>query len=78
MANVNEVEKAVEMGAEMAKEIPKVHVISKKATVGLVGLAIATGGAAYGVYKLVKYFRSKKGIIDGEILKAEEDPTEEK
>ena len=73
----NNIDNALNLGAEVLKDIPEVHVSSKSKLALLIGLAVVTGGAAYGAYRIIKKRREKKGIIDGEILGVENEVTEE-
>ena len=71
----NKVVDAVEIGAEVLEDIPKVHVEGKNVVVAIVVGTVLTAGVAYGIYRWRKAVREKKGIVDGEILGVEP-PTE--
>ena len=72
----NNVENAMEIGAELLEDIPKVHVVGKHTAAVIVGAAIVTGGVAYGVYRFMKYRRIKKGVVEGEIMDVDAELTE--
>jgi hypothetical protein len=73
----NNIENAMDLGAEVLEDIPKVKVSGRFTIVGIVGLVVVTGGLGYVGYRLWKKHRKEKGIIDGEILGVENDLTEE-
>ena len=72
----NNIENAMDLGAEVLEGIPEVHVAGKHTAVVVIAAAVVTGGLAYLGYRLIKKRREKKGIIDGEILGVENDLTE--
>ena len=60
----NKMENVVEMGADILETVPEATVNGKNALItGLVIIAV-TGGVAYGIYRLVKYRKKKKGMVE--------------
>ena len=73
--NVENVEKAVEIGTEVMDATSGTSPLAKKIVGGVFCVAIVVG-VGYGIYRIVKNKRKEKSVIDGEILGVEQ-PEEE-